>query len=465
MSSGTSTIIKRASIKAPSETDRVRWHQRASSLYEELRGPATGLVRRAYGPTFGPDEIDDIYSSAWLGTLKALERRQGELTDEEVRSYLLTAVANHASKEIRRRRRKPIAPLEAAGSVVEVGETPEEAAATRETGELTRDLLSSLPPRRRAVMLLRYGWGLEPSEVCSMVEGLSPRAYRKEVTRGVDELTERIKLVEDGRWCQEREPVLKAYASGLASQDQTLQAQHHMSHCRSCTEFVGKLTGHLHDVGSALLLPGALEAANGHAGLLGKLRDAGENVRESAAGTLSRSDPTESVAVVTGARGAGVAGAGAVAKLSGLGGGAKAALVCLGGSVAATACVAVGIPLVATEERPEVPKAPEASILPPKDPQVVRAEEPIDGPRPQAPVGEASNDPPDPDKVPPAGDSRPVLQEPSEPAAPSPVVEPDTPPVAQELGEESVAAPADGPPPAPAHSGSGGGAVATEFGP
>ncbi len=159
MGSGTSTTFRRASITALSETDRVRWHRRASALYEDLRGPATGLVRRAYGSTFGPDEIDDIYSSAWLGTLKALERRQGELSDDEVRSYVLTAVANHASKEIRRRRRKPIAPLEAAGSVVDAGETPEDAAATRETGEVTRDLLSNLPPRRRAVMLLRYGWG------------------------------------------------------------------------------------------------------------------------------------------------------------------------------------------------------------------------------------------------------------------------------------------------------------------
>ena len=118
-----------------------------------------GLIRRAYGAAFADDVIDDIYSSAWLGTLRALERRHTELDDDEIRSYLLTAVANHASKELRRRRRKPVAPIEAAGEVADGAATPEDAAASREASQVTRDVLASLPPRRRAVMLLRYGWG------------------------------------------------------------------------------------------------------------------------------------------------------------------------------------------------------------------------------------------------------------------------------------------------------------------
>ena len=172
--------------------ERAEWHRRASGLYEDLRRPATGLIRRAYGAAFSDDEIDDIYSSAWLGTLRALERRHADLADEEIRSYLLTAVANHASKELRRRKRKPIAPIEAAGAVVDSAATPEDSATTREASQITRDLLASLPPRRRAVMLLRYGWGLDPSEVCRMVKGLSPRAYRKEITRGVEELAAKL---------------------------------------------------------------------------------------------------------------------------------------------------------------------------------------------------------------------------------------------------------------------------------
>ena len=99
------------------------------------------------------------------------------MSDEELRSYLLTAVANHASKEMRRRRRKPVSELSDAHAQVLVDRhqpSPEERAVGSESGLLARDVLASLPPRRRAVILLRYGWGLEPKEVCSLVDGLSP---------------------------------------------------------------------------------------------------------------------------------------------------------------------------------------------------------------------------------------------------------------------------------------------------
>ena len=270
MGYGTTISASRVSTVGSAERDRAAWHHRASRLYEELRRPATGIIRRAYGSTFGEPEIEDIYSNAWLGTLRALERKAADLTDDEVRSYLLTAVANNASKEIRRRKRKPVAPLEAAGAVAEVSDSVHDRAEATESRNLTRDLLASLPPRRRAVMLLRYGWELDPSEICGMVNGLSPRAYRKEITRGVDDLVKRIKLVEEGRWCEDREPLLKVFAAGTATEDQALQAERHISHCRSCSEFVGKLSGHLHDVGSSILIPGALEAADGHSSLVRK---------------------------------------------------------------------------------------------------------------------------------------------------------------------------------------------------
>ncbi len=325
------------------ERDRASWHQRASGLYEELRRPATGLIRRAYGSTFGEPEIEDIYANAWLGTLRALERKAADLTDDEVRSYLLTAVANHASKEIRRRKRKPVAPLEAAGAVAEVSDSLHERAEATEARRLTRDLLASLPPRRRAVMLLRYGWELEPGEICGMVKGLTPRAYRKEITRGVDDLVERIKLVEEGRWCEDREPLLQAFAAGVATEDQTLQAESHISHCRSCSEFVGKLTGHLHEVGSSILLPGALEAVDGHSSLLERARDAIDGARESATGALSRSETSDGIAAIASARGAGAGGRWSSSRsFRRLGQGAKATLACAGGVVAISSCVAAG---------------------------------------------------------------------------------------------------------------------------
>ena len=347
------------------------------------------MIRRAYGAALGDAELEDIYSSAWLGTLRALERKQAELSDAEVRSYLLTAVANQARKELRRRRRKPVAPLEAARSVAEDAASPEEEAQASERNALTRDLLSSLPPRRRAVLLLRYGWELAPDEVCGMVAGLTPRAYRKEITRGVDELTDRMKLVEEGRWCEEREPLLKAFASGLATEDEALQAERHISHCRSCSDFVGRLSGHLHDLGSAIFLPGALEGVDGHSALLERAKDAIDGVRETAASPFARVEAGEGITLATGARGTGAAGAGAFAKLSGLGAGAKAALACAGGAVAASACVAAGIGPVSLSGSPDDPVDQGQKKTPPLaqlDLEDVRTEDP-------GPDGPLSSDP------------------------------------------------------------------------
>ena len=243
------------------------------------------MVRRAFRRAFDDDEVEDIYSNAWLGTLRALAQRHEKLSDEEIRKYVLAAVANHASKELRRRRRRPTTTLDAVHAVADDGLPPDERAAKLEHGRLTRDLLSTLPPRRRAVMLLRYGWGLEPAHVCRLVKGLSPRAYRKEITRGVDELTEKLRLVEKGEWCADREPVLKAYAAGLADPDQERQAQQHLSHCRHCTDFVAKLTGHLHDVGASVAVQTAAEAMHdGHFSLADRIGDAAHRVRDQAAG-------------------------------------------------------------------------------------------------------------------------------------------------------------------------------------
>jgi RNA polymerase sigma factor (sigma-70 family) len=460
MGSGTSTRIERAAAAPISADDRRRWHDRAAALYEELRGPATRLVRRAYGSTFGEHEIEDIYSNAWLGTLRALERRQADLADDEVKSYLLTAVANHASKEIRRRKRKPIAPLEAAGAVAEAVETPDEVAAIEEGRRVTRDLLSSLPPRRRAVMLLRYGWGLEPSEVCGMVAGLSPRAYRKEITRGVEELAAKLKLVDEGRWCEERESLLRDYAAGLAKGDQILQAQRHLEHCRHCAEFVGRLSSHLHDLGAGLVLPGALEAADGHSSLLERAGGVVDRVRESTTGVLSRGDGTsDMVSSMGAARGAGTAGAGLTAKLAGLGAAGKAAVACIGGGAAVTACVAAGVlpnPVGAEaadstkraaiervgERLDDIPHDVALPQQPPPD--VVRDPEPAPAPEPSEPA------------------HREVASE--EPV----VLAPSTPPTEEEFGVAAAAAPVASSGSGSSTSsdpGAGGGAVAQEFGP
>jgi RNA polymerase sigma factor (sigma-70 family) len=450
------------------------WDERSSRLYEELRRPARAMVRRAYRRAFDDHEVEDIYSSAWLGTLRALKTRHEKLSDAEIRKYVLTAVANHASKELRRRRRRPTTALDTVHTVADDGLPPDESAAKREQSRLTRDLLSSLPPRRRAVMLLRYGWGLDPGQVCALVQGLSPRAYRKEITRGVDELTEKLRLVESGEWCADREPVLKAYASGLADAEQQRQAQHHLSHCRECSEFVGKLGRHLHDLGGSLAIPGAADAIDdGRMSLPDRLGDAFHRVRESTASLFGGRggdgvpDATaQAVGVAPGARGAGAAGTGVLAKLAGAGTAGKLATLCLGGGVAATACLAAAV----------IPaKLPDAK---PREVQIVTDKPGADADRLEDRPAAASDYPrPQIGQPPPAstsdggataggpgGQPQPVEQQ----TTTSPIA-PSTPPSQEEFGVAAAAPSAGAAPGSVAPSGGGatggGGAAQQEFGP
>jgi RNA polymerase sigma factor (sigma-70 family) len=434
------------------------------------------MVRRAFRRAFDDDEVEDIYANAWLGTLRALERRHHLLSDEEIRRYVFAAVANHASKELRRRKRRPTAPLDNVHAIADDGVPPDERAAKVEESRLTRDLLSSLPPRRRAVMLFRYGWGLEPRQVCGLVKGLSPRAYRKEITRGIDELTEKLRLVQNGEWCADRESVLKAYAAGLADTEQQRQAQHHLSHCRQCSEFVGRLTGHLHDLGGSVVVPSAVDALDdGRLSLADRVGDAAHRLRESVTSFLGSqggdgaSDPAaQAVSTSSAARGAGAAGTGALAKLAGIGTAAKLGALCLGGGAAATACLAAGVipaklpGLDAGAERTSKPPAAQTSDRAGEPPPATPLSSQL-GREPAAPPEPSSSEPPS-GAAAPASEVAPSAEPASPPPAPAPPpVEPSAPPPQQEFGVASAAPTSSSAPRStPSPSGS---AAQREFGP
>ena len=74
------TVSAPGRADAPSERSP-EWRERSGRLYEELRRPARAMIRRAFRGAFGDDEIEDIYANAWLGTLRALERKHDQLSD------------------------------------------------------------------------------------------------------------------------------------------------------------------------------------------------------------------------------------------------------------------------------------------------------------------------------------------------------------------------------------------------
>ena len=459
---------KPPSSRATAKSGSARsWSQRCELLFEEMQRPARAMVRRAYGRALSDEELDDVYSAAWAATLSALRTRGSAMSDDELRAYLLTAVASHASKELRRRSRKPAAPLEDAHNQVisdHHDPLPDERVIGTESSSIARDLLLSLPPRRRAVMLLRYGWGLAPKDVCVLVSGLSPRAYRKEITKGVEQLIDRLKQVESGEWCETREPILRDYVAGTASAEVQRQASQHIHHCRACADLVSRLSGHLHDLGSSVALASVagsigeqrLSLADRAGGLFDRGRDGTTTVVERGESTLA------TVAGSGGARGSGVAGAGLFAKVAGLGAAAKTTAVCLGAGAAATACVAAGVvPGLSLDggegsarggdrgaAKRERPKPPSTSTSYPDTIRAVQSVPVTTNPPVDAGAGGGGSTDGDGETEQP--EPKPV--ETSEPAAPTGSTAPTAPPVDQEFGLPSSTAVA----PAPASSSSSG---------
>jgi hypothetical protein len=406
--------------------------------------------------------------------LGALERNPRALDDDELRRYLVTAVANHAARELRRRGRRPTVSLDSVTEKSTYGNSPEDAAASAERDRLTREILGSLPPRRRAVLVYRYGWDLEPSEVCSIIEGLSPRAYRKEIERGVAEVAEKIRLADDGGWCQTREPLLRAVASGVADDEQRRQAERHLGNCRSCASFVAKLNAQLHELGGTMAIAGiaggssldALSLTERGVAVLDRTKQAigsalnkGSETAEHAAAQISTSGGT---------RGAGMAGAGALAKVAGLGAVPKLVAACVGTGAAATACVAAGVvpglDVGGTPERPPARETREAG--PELRPLRVRASlPPLDAPVEPRPDPELEDAQPSPPPAPAPAPS-PAPPPPSPEPAPAPAPVPEASPTTQEF--EPVGVPVGGSGSSAGGGSSGGEAAATgggDFGP
>ena len=456
-----------------SSAPEAAWRDRSARLFAEFERPAKAMVRRAFRDAFDDSGLDDIYSGAWVGTLRSLAGRHRDLTDGEIRSYVFTAVANQASRELRRRRRKPTAPLELVATAPASGSTPDEAASSAESSRVLRDLLVSMPARRRAVMLLRYGWGLEPKQVCALVAGLSARAYRKEVTRGVDELAEKLRSFERGEWCADRAGVLKTYAAGLADPETERQARAHLAHCAGCSRFVGRLAGRLHDLGTMLTLPVAIEAIGPGLSAADRLAGLAERAGERLASLAGRSPAAaDGVGPLAGGgapRGAGAAaGAGVMAKV-GIGAGGKLA-ACVSGAVAVSACVATVLVPAPPPGADDVARG----LRVPRAPDPARVAEAAASPRPPAdatsdPAPRRAADPPEKHRRPAdeaaGGVTRTSPTAPSPPpAVPAPA---PAPAVEREFGVAS-AAPAETVAPVEQPEGGGVSAAATvreEFGP
>ena len=309
------------------------------------------MLVRAFGSQLDEHAREDAYSSAWAASLAALGPRVDGMSDTELRNYLFAAITTHAGKELRRRGRKPAELLGDDDPGADAEDDPAERLVHREEQHVLRDALGSLPERRRRVVTLRYAVGLSPEEICELVDGLTPRSYRKEITRGIKDLASGLALIQSGERCSSLSGEIQAFAKGQASGASQELARAHLSHCSECSRAVRALATSLHDMSlmpvTAVVAGAGVSAGSDGAGALAGIDRIGDKLKDaysSLAGRVGESETVVTAVAGGGTRGGGSAViAGIGAKLGALSAAGKVAVGCIGAGASLATCVATGV--------------------------------------------------------------------------------------------------------------------------
>lgn len=163
-----------------------------------------GMLRLARTFVSSPQAAEDVVQEAWLGVLQGLHRFQGR---SSLRTWALTIVVNRAkTRGVRDSRTTPgYEPTEAVGATVDAGrfqgrdgrypggwtsagvphpwQQPDGNVIAGETQQLLGRALDRLPPRQRAVVILRDVQGCDSTEVCAIM-GVTPANQRALLHRG-----------------------------------------------------------------------------------------------------------------------------------------------------------------------------------------------------------------------------------------------------------------------------------------
>jgi RNA polymerase sigma-70 factor (ECF subfamily) len=155
------------------------------------------LVRRTYTETYtlavrltGNDEdARDVVQEAYLRAWRGLAKFRGEA---QFSTWLYRITANTAYSHVNRRRRHRAVPLSDLGTeIADQGATPE---ATAESAALSSRLsaaVGKLPPKLRAVMVLKDVYGLPHEEIAEQL-GISETAAKVRLHRARKQLRDHL---------------------------------------------------------------------------------------------------------------------------------------------------------------------------------------------------------------------------------------------------------------------------------
>lgn len=416
-------------------------------------------VRRSFRGSLNEADVEDAAQEAWAALL-AQER------DEPIRDLaaFVAEVGWRSARAVTRRPRPlPLDPEDAVfADRASHASSPLDQVDDRARLARVVEALEQLSAHEREAFRLWFVEELEPVEACEKL-GLSRSGYFKRLAAAKSQIEGAIEL-DSQRFSRTQRRLISDYVAGIAEGRVRARAERLIAADPQAAAMAREIRRAHEAAAAALPVLALFDAAHG----VGADRLSGliERARDSIMGLVGRGRDAADLAappVVAsgGARGAGVAGLGLVAKALGGLGPAGVALSCVGGGVVLTAaCVVTGmvsLPVKSSERPSEPPARSERSVE--RGPAILRASQiaPLEHVAPQ----------PEP-LTPPEPERDRIRSEVAPQASPAdPVVAPTTPVTQEEFGVAGAATPVDAPAPADTDDGDGASAatVKQEFGP
>jgi len=173
------------SSQAPSSSDVQPWvalvdkiRQNDPDGMEALYQVFARGVRFYLCRQLGPQDLDDRIHDTFLVVAQAIQR--GELREpERLMGYVRTIVHRQVAREIelRVRNRNRLAPLDWEHSLSDSRSNPEQKVIQLQNQQIARDVLKTLRPQDREVLMRFYLWGQPSEQICEEM-GLTDTQYR-----------------------------------------------------------------------------------------------------------------------------------------------------------------------------------------------------------------------------------------------------------------------------------------------
>ena len=296
------------------EARQLRKRREAKLEPHVLRGAELALkhkLRRKFSADFTTRHVDDLIAKA------AKEYVTAEARGERIENpggFLVDVAYKRAIDALRKESADPeLDELEAASSLPDPSVAdPSEELEREEVRSQIYEAIAHLEGEERQVIALVYFEGMSGRESAGPL-GVSETTALRRLRSASAKLREWLPAIEQGSFCSEATPQLRALAEGSAEGIELKQAKLHLENCVSCREAMARHEAFGFEVGLAAYL--SLLAGQGAAAGVGeRLGAAAEGVRHLLATALDRS--RELALRLTGSGGAEAAGGTGSAALS-----------------------------------------------------------------------------------------------------------------------------------------------------